>query len=370
MAMQAPANAPLVCHGHSRPINHLEYSNVTEDGVFLISSSKGADPPLGLCADPARDAPAAKTPPEPSIARERRAAATFFFTDRFPPSRTEPTQPDPSHRYLVSDGQPMIRNGETGDWIGTFEGHKGCVWGATLNAPATHAATASADFSARLWNAITGDELYKFEHKHIVKSVCFSGDCQRLLTGGSEKLLRIYDLGNIDAAPYVMEGSPSQIRTAQFTADDSLIMSSCADDNGIRVWDVRTNVVVTTLATDTPVTSIEITENGRYITTADGKNVTFFDAMTFTPVKKWTLPYEAESASVCVPQNRFVAGGADMWTHVHDMATGNEVDVGKGHHGPVHSVRFAPDGMSYASGSEDGTIRLWKTFPEGKPAGR
>jgi serine-threonine kinase receptor-associated protein len=266
------------------------------------------------------------------------------------------------------DGQPMIRNGETGDWIGTFEGHKGCVWGATLNAPATHAATASADFSARLWNAITGDELYKFEHKHIVKSVCFSKDCQRLLTGGSEKLLRIYDLGNIDAAPYVMEGSPSQIRTAQFTADDSLIMSSCADDNGIRVWDVRTNVVVTTLATDTPVTSIEITENGRYITTADGKNVTFFDAMTFTPVKKWTLPYEAESASVCVPQNRFVAGGLDMWVHVHDMTTGNEVDVGKGHHGPVHSVRFAPDGMSYASGSEDGTIRLWKTFPEGKPA--
>ena len=37
----------------------------------------------------------------------------------------------------------------------------------------------------------------------------------------------------------------------------------------------------------------------------------------------------AESASVCVPQNRFVAGGADMWVHVHDMATGNEVDVGK-----------------------------------------
>lgn len=183
----------------------------------------------------------------------------------------------------------MLRNGETGDWIGTFEGHKGCVWGATLNAPATHGATASADFSARLWNAITGDELHCFQHKHIVKSVCFSQDCQRLLTGGSEKLLRIYDLGNIDAAPYVMEGSPSQIRTAQFTANDTLILSSCADDKGIRVWDVRTNMVVTTLDTETPVTSIEITGGGRYITTADGKNVTFFDAMTFTPVKKWVM---------------------------------------------------------------------------------
>jgi hypothetical protein len=41
--MQAPATAaPLVCHGHSRPIVNLEYSQITDDGVFLISSSKGA----------------------------------------------------------------------------------------------------------------------------------------------------------------------------------------------------------------------------------------------------------------------------------------------------------------------------------------
>ncbi|KAG0495967.1 hypothetical protein HPP92_000658 [Vanilla planifolia] len=131
-----------------------------------------------------------------------------------------------------------------------------------------------------------------------------------------------------------------------------------------RLWDVRSGKVVQTLETKSSVTSAEVSRDGRYITTADGTNVKIWDANHFGLVRSYNMPCTVESASL-EPKfgNKLVAGGEDMWVRMFDFHTGEEIGCNKGHHGPVHCVRFSPGGESYASGSEDGTIRIWQTGP-------
>ena len=61
------------------------------------------------------------------------------------------------------------------------------------------------------------------------------------------------------------------------------------------------------------------------------------------------------------PDNKsFIAGGTDLWVRVFDYETGAELECHKGHHGPVHCLRYSPKGTSYSSGADDATIRIWR----------
>lgn len=60
---------------------------------------------------------------------------------------------------------------------------QGAVWSCVLNDSALLCATASADFSARVWDACSGNQLQEFAHSHIVRSTAFSRHSNRLATG-------------------------------------------------------------------------------------------------------------------------------------------------------------------------------------------
>ncbi|XP_019498866.1 PREDICTED: serine-threonine kinase receptor-associated protein [Hipposideros armiger] len=293
----AMRQTPLTCSGHTRPVVDLAFSGITPYGYFLISACK--------------------------------------------------------------DGKPMLRQGDTGDWIGTFVGHKGAVWGATLNKDATKAATAAADFTAKVWDAVSGDELMTLAHKHIVKSVDFTQDSNYLLTAGQDKLLRIYDLNKPEAEPKEISGHTSGIKKALWCSDDKQILS--ADDKTVRLWDHATMTEVKSLNFNMSVSSMEYIPEGEILVITYGRSIAFHSAVSLEPIKSFDTPATINSASLHPEKEFLVAGGEDFKLYKYDYNSGEELESYKGHFGPIHCVRFSPDGELYASGSEDGTLRLWQT---------
>ena len=171
-----------ICPGHWRPVAGIEFSQDTEDGVFLISA--------------------------------------------------------------CHDKTAMLRRGDTGDWIGTFQGHKGAVWGAALNRGATRAVTCSADFSAKVWDAVSGDELAELSHRHIVRAADWASDSASVFTGGKEAKLRRWDLASPSEAAEVMTGHGGMIKVVRQLPDAPLIATG-SEDKTVRLWDVRTHKEVT-----------------------------------------------------------------------------------------------------------------------------
>jgi len=294
-------SVPLICVGHSRAIPDISYSGINQDGFFLVSA--------------------------------------------------------------CLDGKPMLRNGQTGDWIGTFEGHKGAVWSSRINSDATIAVTGSADYTVKVWDAITGTEKKTLTHKRIVKAVDISPNSRFVAAGGQDKVIKIWDI-ETGASVHTMEGHQDTVRQVLYMRNSDHLVLSGGADQVVRMWDTRTGVQVSTAFAKASVASLELSGDSKLLTSASGKDVTFWDAATLVPIKVHSVNYEVNAVTVNPDMTKFVTGGADFYVHVYDYKTGEELEVNKGHHGPVHCVRFAPDGETFASGADDSTIRLWQTSPK------
>lgn len=92
-----------------------------------------------------------------------------------------------------------------------------------------------------------------------------------------------------------------------------------------------------------------------------GNKVTEWSTDERKQIKEFTLERPVYAASLHQSKSFLVCGGDDFQMYKLDYETGDKLEAYKGHFGPVHCCSFSPDGELYASGSEDGTFRLWQT---------
>jgi RNA polymerase sigma factor (sigma-70 family) len=113
--------------------------------------------------------------------------------------------------------------------------------------------------------------------------------------------------------------------------------------------------------------------------TADGKTLV---SQHLTCVRFWDLAtgkqlfqYEGSGSIGLSPDGRTLAmgTGTDKLLTLLEVPSGKPLILHHGHQGPVAFVVFAPDGKALATGSQDGTVRVWgatgKQLHEFRPAG-
>lgn len=183
--------------------------------------------------------------------------------------------------------------------------------------------------------------------------------------GSSSTSLPCYEIGTGTHA--------ATIRSIVWAPHDPNVLFTAAEDGALRTWDLRAKDAVASHSFSGTLGSCEIntvttasatggTTSRSVLTLAAGKTVSVFDLAGRLPsASVQSLNLNVDVASAACHAGKVVVGAAsDTWVRVYDLSTGEELETRKGHHGPVWSAAFSPDGMLYATGSEDGTVKLWK----------
>jgi tricorn protease-like protein len=137
----------------------------------------------------------------------------------------------------------MIRiwDAETGHiTIGPIEGHAGAIRSVSFSPDGKRVVSGSQDKTIRIWDAETGNAIIgPMEcHTAVVFSVSFSPDGRRVASGSSDRTIRIWDAQTGQTITDPIEGHIDTVFSVSFSPDGKRVVSG-SRDGMIRIWDAE-----------------------------------------------------------------------------------------------------------------------------------
>jgi WD40 repeat protein/serine/threonine protein kinase len=244
--------------------------------------------------------------------------------------------------------------------LAVLSGHRERLPSAAYSPDGTRIVTASADKTARIWDAHTGTQLaVLFGHRERLSSAAYSPDGSRIVTASIDKTARIWD-AHTGTQLAVLLGHGDFVLSAAYSPDGTRIVTASADETA-RIWDAHSGKQLAVLLGHRGrVYSAAYSPDGTRIVTASyDKTARIWDARSGKQLAVFSGDTAFISAVYSPDGTRIVAALVDKTARIWDAFTGTQLAVLSGHRGAVNSAAYSPDGTRIVTASDDKTARIW-----------
>jgi dipeptidyl aminopeptidase/acylaminoacyl peptidase len=227
-------------------------------------------------------------------------------------------------------------------------------------------ATSSSDGYVKVWSRRYRKILRG--HKHWTLAISFSPDSAKLASANGDRTVKLWDVATGQVIT-TLEGHTSTVYAAAFLPDGKTLAT--AGIGGIKLWNLDTFKSSATMMTDGVVYSLAITPDGKtlFAGCSDAAVVTFDLSDVAKPVPGAKLmDHQGEVRCVTVAPNGklFATGSTDNTVKIWDLSTRSVVQPLEAEEGSVFSIAFSPNGRFLASAHTEGLAKLWDVGT-GKP---
>ncbi len=217
-----------------------------------------------------------------------------------------------------ADGTVKIWATTTGALVRTISAHLGGVWRICYSPNGRYIASSGMDNITNIWMAETGELVTSLVGGNLIRSIAFSPDSQRVVTGNFDARWWLWEIETSQLLG-CYAGHTNWIWDLALSPDGRLLVTGSADGTA-KLWDFATGKLLQTFAVHTDeVLSVAFSPNGR----------------------------------------QFATGTEDGAVKIWEIETGEVFQSLIGHLGRALSLDYSPDGRLLASSSADETVKIW-----------